>query len=68
MKYTIYGEYRQRIETVKFDTLKELAQYLVEEYTAPGITLEELCCIEDRDGCGYNAVDLVEQELKESAV
>jgi hypothetical protein len=60
MKYTIYGEYHQRIETVKFDTLKELAQYLVEQYE----DIEDLCCIEDADGFGYNAVDLVDEELE----
>jgi hypothetical protein len=59
MKYTIYGEYHQPIETVKFDTLKLLAEYLAEEYEA----IDELCCIEDADGWGYNAVDLVEEEL-----
>jgi hypothetical protein len=60
MKYTIYGEYHQRIETVKFDTLKELAQYLVEQYE----DIEDLCCVEDQDGFGYNAVDLVDEELE----
>jgi hypothetical protein len=60
MKYTIYGEYHQRIETVKFATLKELAQYLVEQYE----DIEDLCCIEDTDGFGYNAVDLVDEELE----
>jgi hypothetical protein len=66
MKYTIFGQYHERIETVKFSTLKELAQYLANEYTDPGITLEELCCVEDADGWGYNAVDLVEEQLKEA--
>jgi len=59
MKYTIFGQYHKRIETVKFSTLKELAQYLNQEYT-----VEDLCCVEDADGFGYNAVDLVEQELE----
>jgi hypothetical protein len=60
MRYTIYGEYHQPIETVKFDTLKLLAEYLVEEYEA----IDELCCIEDADGWGYNAEDLVQEQLE----
>jgi hypothetical protein len=60
MYYIIYGESHQRRETVKFDTLKELAQYLVKEYEE----IEELCCIEDEDGWGFNAEDLVKEHLE----
>jgi hypothetical protein len=59
MKYSIFGHNHTRIETVKLQTLKELAQYLQTEYD-----VEDLCCVEDADGFGYNAVDLVEEELE----
>jgi hypothetical protein len=60
MDYTIYSESHKDSETVSFDTLKELAQYLVEEYEY----IEGLCCIEDEDGRGFNAVDLVKEQLE----
>lgn len=59
MKYTIFGCNHKRIGTFKCDTLGELAQHLDQQYD-----VESLCCVEDEDGFGYNAEDLVNEEAE----
>jgi hypothetical protein len=59
MKFTIFGDNHQVLGTVQCDTLKDLGRYLSAEYDA-----DEICCVEDETGWGYNAQELIEETVE----